>query len=68
MSQINIDPGGDRGGSGVNAVAIVAIVILVILAFLAVYFLFLGDDGNADIDVDVDASPVTYITGDRLPL
>lgn len=60
MSQINVDPGGDRGGSGVNAVAVVAIVILVLLAFFAVYFLFLGDDGEADINVDV-GSPTTFV-------
>jgi hypothetical protein len=61
VSQVNIDPGGDRGSSGVNAVAVVAIVILVILAFLAIYFLFLGDDGDADINVDV-GSPTTYLS------
>ncbi len=62
VSQINVDPGGDRGGSGVNAVAVVAIVILVILAFLAVYFLFLGEDDGADIDADIDvSSPTTFI-------
>lgn len=60
MAQINVDPGHDSGGSGVNAVAIVAILILVLLAFAAVYFLFMGDDG-ADVNIDVDASPVTYI-------
>lgn len=60
MAQVNVDPGHDSGGSGVNAVAIVAILILVGLAFLAVYFLFMGSDG-ADVDVNVDASPVTYI-------
>jgi hypothetical protein len=62
VSQVNIEPGGDRGGSGVNAVAVVAIVILVILAFLAVYFLFLGDDGDADINVDI-GSPTSLVRG-----
>ncbi len=51
----------DDGRSGVNAVAVVAIVILVILAFLAVYFLALAGDDDGDIDVDVNASPVTQV-------
>jgi hypothetical protein len=35
----------------------------VILAVLAVYFLFLGDDGGVDADVDVDvSSPTTHLS------
>jgi hypothetical protein len=66
MSQINNVPDSDRGGAaGVNALAIVAILILVILAFIVVYWLFLRG-GDANVDVNVDASPVTQILSRRL--
>jgi hypothetical protein len=61
MSQVNVNPGDSRGSGGPGAVAAVAIVVLVLLAIFAAYYLFVGDDGEADIDVNVDGSPTSHV-------